>query len=550
MKEDYPLISVITPTHDPAAPYLEEAYEGLLGQESAAWEWILQFDGESWELPSYLVGDPRITLECNGKHLGIAMTRNRALTRSRGQFIQTLDADDIFLPDALAATAEVLQRGGYAYALGWHADLFEDGRREKATLYLPLGEIPPGRVIEYWYQFSAPPYYGKMPFTMPCVMWRREILFAYGGWTAIEVGEDTDLLLAVAEDHTGFYLDRETMLYRRHGASTMHGGEYWDVQRPRDHAFMAQRPRAIRKLKGLPRRPGDTFKLRTGDPKLVSVITPAQDLATPHLKDAYKSLLAQGDDVEWEWVLQFDGADEDWVSPHWLGGDSRVRVECNGAHWGIAMTRNRALSRSRGLFIQTLDADDMLLPGALAAGVSGLADERLAYSVGRILHFVNSNPSLEDDSGCPRVKEIPFGEISAGAIPDYWDIHDNPPIAENAIMWRRPFLFAYGAWTALQVSEDSGLLVAVTMDHPGVYLDQYTLIYRQHETSTMHLPGFWDRDRPRAHKFVAERVKARRRLNAECLPLNRGSNGRAGDDAQAFRRGRNCPDARTPRART
>src|ERR1039458_5787847 len=111
------LISVITPTHKPEAPYLEEAYEGLCAQD-VNWEWVLQFDGERWDMPSYLLGDDRVRLECNGKHLGVAMTRNRACVRARGELVQVLDSDDVLLPGATRVLMEAVLRTGVAYAAG------------------------------------------------------------------------------------------------------------------------------------------------------------------------------------------------------------------------------------------------------------------------------------------------------------------------------------------------------------------------------------------------------------------------------------------------
>src|ERR1035438_1682070 len=181
------LVSVITATHDPLAPFLRETYESLLIQEGVEWEWLGQFDGESWEPPTWLQHNSRVKVECNGDRLGVAITRNRALTRSCGKFIQTLDADDVLLPNALRAASDILKQGDHAYALGYHLDLMPGGQTQGPKIHLPLGEIPPGAIADYWYDFCDPPYWGKMPFGPAYVMWRRDVLFAYGGWSALEV---------------------------------------------------------------------------------------------------------------------------------------------------------------------------------------------------------------------------------------------------------------------------------------------------------------------------------------------------------------------------
>jgi hypothetical protein len=88
-----------------------------------------------------------------------------------------------------------------------------------------------------------------MPFAMNGAMWQRDVVLAYGGWSAIQTSEDIALMLPVSEDHAGVYLDHPTFIYRQHAESTMHDPDYFTVTRPRDNGFVAQQLKAIAKLK-------------------------------------------------------------------------------------------------------------------------------------------------------------------------------------------------------------------------------------------------------------------------------------------------------------
>jgi len=239
-----PLVSVITPTHQVVAPFLREAYESLLIQD-ADWEWVLQFDGRAWALPRWCAEDPRVRLELNGRNFGLAMTRNRGLMRARGEYIQTLDPDDYLLPGALSVVSGVLNVSPHlAYAYGRLVVKEVDGYVRPGGLNLPFGEVAPGVVGEYWREHEL-----AMPFRAASAMLTREAAFAYGGWPALEVGEDCGLLLAIAADYPGCFVDYETFCYRIQAESMMNDSEYWSVQRPRDNAFNRSRLDAIARLR-------------------------------------------------------------------------------------------------------------------------------------------------------------------------------------------------------------------------------------------------------------------------------------------------------------
>ena len=105
-----PLISVLTPVHDPSPRMLREAVESVRGQTFEDWELCLVDDGSRDPeiiamLRGYAEGNPRIRLTRREQGGGIADATNAALALASGEYVALLDHDDWLGPDALGAVA-------------------------------------------------------------------------------------------------------------------------------------------------------------------------------------------------------------------------------------------------------------------------------------------------------------------------------------------------------------------------------------------------------------------------------------------------------------
>lgn len=99
-----------------------------------------------------------------------------------------------------------------------------------------------------------------------------------------------------------------------------------------------------------------------GAPLQVSVVIPAYNAAGT-IGDCLGSVLAD-EETDLEIVVVDDGS-TDGTAEIARGFGGRVVVE-QGEHRGAAAARNRGLRRAQGTWIKFLDADDALVPGALA----------------------------------------------------------------------------------------------------------------------------------------------------------------------------------------
>lgn len=143
-----PLVSVIMPVYN-AEAFVAEAIESVLAQTYPHWELIIVDDGSTDASPEILkrYTDPRIvTIRQQNKGEGGA--RNTGLERAKGETIGFLDADDAYLPTALADFVEYLHQHrevDVAYADGYYCDELLRPLRRFSECRLGTHE---GRILE------------------------------------------------------------------------------------------------------------------------------------------------------------------------------------------------------------------------------------------------------------------------------------------------------------------------------------------------------------------------------------------------------------------
>lgn len=209
-----PLISVLTAAHWSTADYIEEAMESLRNQAlPPGWdlEWIVQEDGANPSLGDKLRRWDAVSYAANGRQLGIAFTRNLALSRASGVLTQTLDADDLLLPGALAALIPLFAAHPIQWAVGQADDLMPDGTRKGFKTPLPFGVLSAGKVNKW-----AADDGGNWPIHCAALLMRTTALRAVGGWAGLPHDEDIGMFAALSELSDGYHHDELTWLYRQH----------------------------------------------------------------------------------------------------------------------------------------------------------------------------------------------------------------------------------------------------------------------------------------------------------------------------------------------
>ena len=223
-----PLISVLTPVHDPPPQMLEEAIRSVREQTFADWELCLVDDGSTnpeviAALERHAASDPRIHLKRRESAGGISTATNAALELATGEYIALLDHDDALAPDALRQVAE---------RIATNPDL--------DMIYSDEDVVGDAGLIEHhpkpgW----SPEHMSALMYTCHLGVYRRALAIDLGGFRSQFDGcQDYDFVLRLMERTDRIaHIPRILYHWRAHAMSTA-GGD------AKPYAYLAQ-PGAI-----------------------------------------------------------------------------------------------------------------------------------------------------------------------------------------------------------------------------------------------------------------------------------------------------------------
>lgn len=188
-----PRITIIIPAFN-AESFLAETLASVQRQTFRAFEAIVVDDGSADRTGEiarqFAEQDGRFVL-LRQTHAGEAAARNLALKRARGEWVAFLDADDVWLPEKLAAQLDLLAEEPRANLLFTDCFLW-DGRNDFDRRYANPHKFPDGDASRRLIYFDL--------FATSTVMLKREMVDAVGWFDAeLPPAEDWDLWLRVAE---------------------------------------------------------------------------------------------------------------------------------------------------------------------------------------------------------------------------------------------------------------------------------------------------------------------------------------------------------------
>jgi glycosyltransferase involved in cell wall biosynthesis len=206
----------------------------------------------------------------------------------------------------------------------------------------------------------------------------------------------------------------------------------------------------------------------TGD-ELVTVVIPCFNQAH-FLPEAIESVHAQTH-ARVELVVVDDGSSDNTAAVV----DRYPAARClRQENQGLSGARNAGLREANGAHVVFLDADDLLLPNALADGVAALRDHPEAAFV-----FGHTQFLMEDDSAAPaphrpRITGDPYAAVLEGC----------PIMPPAAVMFRRAIFEDLAPFSrSLPAAEDYELYYRIARHHPVHCHEQLVAIYRRHAAS-------------------------------------------------------------------
>lgn len=132
------LVSVIMPSWN-TADYIAESIESVINQTYQNWELII-VDDCSTDTTDEIVNhfkDDRIRYFKNSINSGAAITRNKALQHSRGEWIAFLDSDDLWHPEKLEKQIHFMEKNGYSFSYHNFEKIDEDSQYLGVTVTGP-----------------------------------------------------------------------------------------------------------------------------------------------------------------------------------------------------------------------------------------------------------------------------------------------------------------------------------------------------------------------------------------------------------------------------
>ncbi len=207
-----PLISVIMPVYN-GARFLKKTLESLLAQTCTDWELIVVDDGSTDATPDVLAEyDDRRFVKIRKANGGEASTRNVGLSHAQGEFIAFLDADDLYLPNALEDMSAFLTAHPEFDALFSDGYLCDENEHILSRLTEHRSGLYTGNILE-------PLVLTADVITVPvCTLTRRAVIQQH----QIEfdeqlvIGPDWDFWIRLARYARFGYLDQLTCMYRVH----------------------------------------------------------------------------------------------------------------------------------------------------------------------------------------------------------------------------------------------------------------------------------------------------------------------------------------------
>lgn len=217
--------------------FIGEAIESVLAQTHANWELILvddgAVDGSGAIARRYARAQPdriRIIAHAGGRNLGTGPSRNAGVRAARGELVAFLDADDVWLPERLAAHVALLdQHPDAAMAMGptlfwrsWNPSA-APWWRPWAAIDLPYGSgldadalLPAPALAAHFLRSGGTGVPGPCSVTI-----RRTAVTAVGGFdnSFRRLYEDQTLFFKIFLEHPVIVSDLPLDRYRQHEGS-------------------------------------------------------------------------------------------------------------------------------------------------------------------------------------------------------------------------------------------------------------------------------------------------------------------------------------------
>jgi glycosyltransferase involved in cell wall biosynthesis len=203
-----PLVSIIIPAYN-AENYIPTTLGSVLDQSYQNWEVIIIDDGSKDKTAfvcEKFLSDKRIHYFFQ-KNQGVAAARNLGITKSKGEYVAFLDADDFWLPENLSEKLALFEKQPEA---DWvFSDMYESDADLKNLIVAPKGtDINLFKTLLAWEGEVIPGTSSNIILRRKCV---SDLYFDIKTSTAA----DLDFTIRLAYKYKGARLPKPLIIYRQ-----------------------------------------------------------------------------------------------------------------------------------------------------------------------------------------------------------------------------------------------------------------------------------------------------------------------------------------------
>lgn len=210
--EDFPIVSIVTPTYN-QAEYLAETIESVLSQDYPNLEYIVIDDGSTDDTQEVLKRFEGQIFVDRHENIGQVRTLNKGWERANGTYLGYLSSDDILYPNALTQLVNAIQSDPERACVFPNADLIDSSSRT-----IKRGVCREFDLAELVVRQEC--YIG------PGAIFRKSDFVRVGGWKPeLRLAPDREFWMRLAQVGSFAMVDKSLAGYRTHPGSY----SYWEV---------------------------------------------------------------------------------------------------------------------------------------------------------------------------------------------------------------------------------------------------------------------------------------------------------------------------------
>jgi glycosyltransferase involved in cell wall biosynthesis len=206
-------VSVLVTTYN-GAKFIGETIDCVLRQTFGDFELVVVDDCSTDATPDLLAGfqDPRIRICRTPRNLGVVGARNHGYRVLRGDYVATLDHDDLWRPTRLERGVALLDANPKIDFVGTRVEVLRGDHIEPTRR---LGNLTP-MLLRWMFMLDCFVIYSSLLFRRTAALCRD------GGFLRPDLcyADDYELMLRLAFAGDGAWIDRPLTVYRMHGGNT------------------------------------------------------------------------------------------------------------------------------------------------------------------------------------------------------------------------------------------------------------------------------------------------------------------------------------------